>query len=223
MCRHVPTRSQHLGSYSWELKLSTCLRPSRHRAYFVFNAPAAELSEVWYRAPDGQPTLGITGGLQGSVTILHSAWSFLAPKCQKTRRSAGLFFIFFSTLFGIDGVEKASKSDQKAFKNRLKWRPGVVLGALGGAPGGIWAPSRPKAKKTRKSEFADPPQGASWEPKFDKNVIWRHFMSFFSSCFSSLDFSSILGDFRLRNWCLFGVADMAQVLYIVVGLRFCSF
>ena len=75
----------------------------------------------------------------------------------------------------------------------------MVLGALGEHLEAFGLLNGPKVKKTRKSEFADPPKGASWEPKFDKNVIWRHFMSFFSSCFSSLDFSSILGDFRLRN------------------------
>ena len=76
----------------------------------------------------------------------------------------------------------------------------MVLGALGGAPGGIWAPRWPKAQKnTPKAESLPTPLGTIGEPKFDKNVIWRHFLSFFCRYFSSLDFSTILGDFRLRN------------------------
>ena len=36
----------------------------------------------------------------------------------------------------------------------------------------------PKLKKARNSEFAGPPPlGTSWEPKFDKNVIRRHFVA----------------------------------------------
>ncbi len=73
----------------------------------------------------------------------------------------------------------------------------MVLGARGELLEAFGSLNGPKLKKTRKSESINPPQGASWEPKFDKNVIWIHFMSFFSSCFSSLDFSSILDDFQV--------------------------
>ena len=76
----------------------------------------------------------------------------------------------------------------------------MVLGALGGAPGGVWAPRWPKAqKKVEKCESLPTPREPAGQPKFDKNVIGRHFLSFFCRYFSSLDFSTILGDFRLRN------------------------
>ena len=76
----------------------------------------------------------------------------------------------------------------------------MVLGALGGAPGGIWAPRWPKAQKnTQKTESVPAPLGTSGEPKFEKNAIGVHFLTFFCRYFSSLDFSTILGDFRLRN------------------------
>ena len=112
-----------------EFRVSNCLRPPRHRAHWYY----------WS-----------TGGLQRSVTSLYCVWSCVAQKWRKTRRNAGFFCIFFSTLFGRYGVETSPKSGPKAPKKRQKWRPGVVLGALGGAPGGIWAPRRPKAEKSSK-------------------------------------------------------------------------
>ena len=82
--------------------------------------------------------------------------------------------------------------------------PGALLGSLGPL-------SLKSIQKHQKSDLEDPPQGPSWEPKSEKKVTWRHFVSFFSVFFSSLVCSSILGDFRLRNRCLFGGVDMAEV------------
>ena len=85
----------------------------------------------------------------------------------------------------------------------------MVLGALGRAPGGIWAPTGPKAEKGSKiAPFYTP----GVQLGAQKKVIWRHFMMFCSSCFSRSVFSSIFSDFRVRNRCFFGVADMAEVL-----------
>ena len=76
-----------------------------------------------------------------------------------------------SMFSGIYGIEKSPKSARKAMKKIPKWRLGVVLGTLGGAPGGIWSPTGAKAekrleKKTPFSKKNDTPQGPSGEPKF---------------------------------------------------------
>ena len=75
-----------------------------------------------------------------------------------------------SMFSGIYGIGKSPKSAMKAMKKRQKWRLGVVLGTLGGAPGGIWSPTGPKAeKRLEKSAFFkknDTPQGPGGEPKF---------------------------------------------------------
>ena len=43
-------------------------------------------------------------------------------------------------------------------KKHEKWKPGVVLGALGRALGGIWAPRRPKAQKRVDFDLPPAPQ-----------------------------------------------------------------
>ena len=60
----------------------------------------------------------------------------------------------------------------------------MVLGALGGAPGGILAPTWPKAQKTSKSDFEDPPpRDPVWEPKSEKKVSKKHFSRFLGAFF----------------------------------------
>ena len=58
---------------------------------------------------------------------------------------------------------KVSKNHQHLMKILVKRGKngslGVVLEALGVAPGGIWAPKSQNLKKGQKSEFEDPPQG----------------------------------------------------------------
>ena len=60
----------------------------------------------------------------------------------------------------------------------------MVLGALGGAPGGIWAPRWPKAQKnTQKAESVPTPLGTSGEPKFDKKCDLEAFFVVFLQVF----------------------------------------
>ena len=89
---------------------------------------------------------------------------------EKQDGMLAFFCIFFSTLFGMYGVETSPKSGPKALKKRQKWRPGVVLGTLGGAPGGIWAPTRPKAQKSsKKGVRRPPPRDPQGDPKIFRN------------------------------------------------------
>ena len=142
----------------------------------------------------------VRSGPQGSVTILYCAWSFVTKKSSKTKRNAGLFLDFFSTPFGIQGVEKAWKSDKKSSPTSIKME---AWGDPGGSWGSTWrhlgAKSAQSSKNLKKVTSRTPPLGTSGEPKFEKNAVGRHFLSFFCRYFSSLDFSTILGDFRLRN------------------------
>ena len=76
----------------------------------------------------------------------------------------------------------------------------------------LWPQDGPKLKKPRKSDFVDPPQrgqvgSQNWRKKRPGGMLCR----LFDVVFGRPVFSSILGDFRLRNWCLFGVVDMAKV------------
>ena len=58
-----------------------------------------------------------------------------------------------------------SKIYPQFVKKHEKWRPGVVLGALGRALGGIWAPRRPKAQKRVDFDpHPAPPEGAFLAP-----------------------------------------------------------
>ena len=66
---------------------------------------------------------------------------------------------------------------------------GVVLEALGVAPGGIWAPKSQNLKKGQKSEFEDPPPRDPYgRPKSELKVTWEHFLSFFFVFFLEVDF-----------------------------------
>ena len=81
---------------------------------------------------------------------------------------AGLFWFPSSVLLPLRClkiIDNLSNIYAKTNKKREKWRPGVVLGALGRALGGIWAPRRPKAQK--RVDFDPPPvppEGPFWEP-----------------------------------------------------------
>ena len=156
--------------------LSNCLRPSRHRAHTCQKWPAG---------------LG-----DNSVLCLE----FRHQKIFKNKTECWPFFgFFFDALWHLGcrkSVEICSRSSQKSVQRE----------AWGGSGGSGWSPWRhlgPKmaqsSKKHEKRRITTYPLGTSGEPKFDKNVIWRHFLSFLCRYFSSLDFSTILGDFRLRN------------------------
>ena len=101
----------------------------------------------------------------------------LSPK--KVQKQGGMLaFLFLFLRYSAFMVSKnhlnLTKKLPKVGKNGgLGWLWGLLgelLEALGPQDG-------PKFKKGRKMEFVTPPQGASWEPKFDKNVIWRHFVA----------------------------------------------
>ena len=117
-------------------EISNCLRPSRHRAQLY----------DWS-----------TGGLQGSVTILYCAWSFVSQTCQKTKRNAGFFFNFvFYTLLHL-WWRKITKIWLQSSKKEVKMEVWGGSGGSWGAPGGIWAPKWPKGEKSSKKWVRGPP------------------------------------------------------------------
>ena len=95
----------------------------------------------------------------------------------------GLFWFPSSVLLPLRCpkiTENLSTICPKSTKNHQKWRPGVVLGALGRAPGGIWVPRRPKAeKKLEKVSSSTPPKEPNGQPKLDQKVTWRHLLTYF--------------------------------------------
>ncbi len=90
----------------------------------------------------------------------------------------------------LNSTKIVSKVYQKSVKMEA-W------GGSGGSWGSSWRHLGPKtaqsSKKLEKVSSSTLPQGPSWEPKFEKKVIWRHFVSFFSSCFCE---SRFFIDFR---------------------------
>ena len=89
----------------------------------------------------------------------------------------------------------------------------MVPGALGGDLGTTLAPRRPKAQKTSQKVTSWPlhRRGQVGSQNRRKKRSGGMLCRFFDVVFGRPVFSSILGDFRLRNWCLFGVVDMAKV------------
>ena len=83
----------------------------------------------------------------------------------------------------------------------------MVLGALGGDPGGIWVPRRPKAQKAAKKLT----RGPSRELRAEEKVIWMCSVLFSSSFSRDSLFSSIVDEFRLQISLLLGGVNMAEV------------
>ena len=104
---------------------------------------------------------------------------------------------FFVVSFLQSSAPRLSKNHQNLIQNWSKIGKNGGLGALGAAPGSIWAPRWPKAEKTSKKWLRGPPQGPSLGTKIWEKMwfIWFLvvFLLFVFSIVFFIDFRWIQG------------------------------
>ncbi len=105
---------------------------------------------------------------------------------------------FFVVSFLLSSAPRLSKNHQNLIQNWSKIGKNGGLGALGAAPGSIWAPRWPKAEKTSKKWLrGPPPQGPSLGTKIWEKMwfIWFLvvFLLFVFSIVFFIDFRWIQG------------------------------
>ena len=137
--------------------MSTCLRPPRHRALTsraadLFGRPADQQIS---RPVDQQTWHHRHQVIQNSVLCL---WF---PHQKTLKQNGMLAFFWFPSSFllplrCLKIIENLSNIRPTFIRKYEKWRPGVVLGALGRALGGIWTQDGPKLKKNKKTWLGEP-------------------------------------------------------------------
>ena len=154
-----------------------------------------------------------------SEVARRARWQFCTVpgvSSPKNLQKQNVMLAFFRIFFRRPLAFRVSKK----LRNLLNKLPKISKKGGLGWLWGLWVepleafgpPDGPKLKKRlKKANHYLPP----WGPVGHQNLIKMKSGSiccrFSAGIFSSFHFSTILGDFRLRNLCLFGVADMAKV------------